>query len=98
MPRRNSLLPRPILPESVEIGDKIRVTFRAREGVTMTYEGVVGSREDIGPTHIMSTREGGLLYSWNAHRTNAYTLELLDRPPVAQATLPGMEDVRDRIA
>lgn len=89
--------PRPILPELVEVGDTIRVTYRVEDGVTRTSSGKVAEKIDLGPAYQMVTLEGGLLFTWNAHRDSRFKVELIDREPASQATLPGLEDIRERI-
>lgn len=54
-------LPRPIRPELVEVGDRIRVTFPKARGVVMTHEGVVHHRADSGDVRYLYTEEGATL-------------------------------------
>lgn len=80
-------LPAIIKPELIEVGDKVRVKFRAKKGVTMTHEGVVSSREDHGSVRFLYTEEGATLVSWQPGVSTGISVTLLDRPPVVQAQL-----------
>lgn len=101
---RRDLLPRPIAPENVEVGDKVRITHRPDDGVTLSYSGVVGRREDHGDTRHMLTVEGGRLFVWSVKRDPRITIELLDRAPVEQPMLflgnigDSLDEVRERVA
>lgn len=89
-------LPRNIAPENIEIGDTIRVVFKVNKGVVMTHEGTVSERKDQGSVRTLYTDEGGTLFAWEPGRHNL-TVTLLNRPPMSQATLPGLDEIRDRI-
>lgn len=85
-----------IRPENVEIGDRIRITYPVYMGVQRVNEGTVYRRIDDGDIRELHTREGGLLFAWSPKQRPKFTVELLSRAPVEQATLPGMDDVRLR--
>lgn len=88
-------LPRPIRPELIEIGDKVRVTFPTKKGVTMTHEGVVSSRVDHGAVRFLYTEEGATLFSWQVGKS-ALRVLLLDRPPAPQEPLSLFTEVLER--
>jgi len=100
MPRRNTLFPRPIAPEMVELGDRVTVTYKSDHGITRAATGTVYAREDNGNVRHMVTREGATLFTWDTTEHPGYTLELLSRAEYPQEGLwtDSLDETRHRLA
>lgn len=96
--------PRFIRPETVEIGDTVRVTYPVNGGIEVSKVGTVASREDHGNLRIYLTAEGGHLFDWQPHTTRHVRVTLLARnPPASGETLFDMPmadigEIRQRIS
>lgn len=94
MTRKSSArpLPRYILPESLEIGDTITVTYAPANGIVRTMTGTVAARDYEGTNRLLSTKEGAVLiaYGPSVRRTFAH-ITLLARRDAEQTPLEGIE-------
>lgn len=73
--------PRYIRPETIDIGDTIRVTFPKHQGMTNSITGTVAKREEHGMRRHMLTEEGGRLLVWEPGKHENFRVTLLDRNP-----------------
>ena len=95
-----NLLPRPIKPEMIEIGDEIEVTLPKVDGVVHTLRGVVGKRMDHGAVRYLLTQEGYTLLAWEPGRAGV-KVTLHKRKPVDQQPIfeyDYLNETRERVA
>lgn len=63
-PRVTGRLPRVIKPETVEIGDVISYQEPETRGRRVTFQGMIGYRQDINGVRTYFTGEGAALMEW----------------------------------
>lgn len=94
--------PRFIRPETIDVGDTIRVTFKKNDGIEMSLVGTVARREDHGAMRQMITAEGGIILAWSPGEARNVRVTLLDRAPHVAPALFDMNaeigDIRQRIS
>lgn len=91
--------PRFIKPESVDIGDTIRVTTQGNDGITTEKVGKVARRDDHGNVRAYFTAENGRLLSWTPGKSSPRITLLNREPETNEPALFDMEmldEARDR--
>lgn len=71
-----SRLPRFIKPETIVLGDMIRVSSKC-DGIEFARTGIADTREHEGASTVYRTPEGGELLRWIPENARAFTVTLL---------------------
>jgi len=85
--RRNSLIPRPIKPELIVVGDEISVQYPEDGGVTVTKRGVVDNVEAHAGMRYILTAQGGVLAVWQPGKPDKLTFTLEKRATIIEPML-----------
>ncbi len=85
-----------IRPETVLIGDLIRVVGEPVDGVTTARVGRVHKRDYQGSDRVLFTEEGGEILRWSPYRANA-RVTLLERARQPEVPLTGFAKMMDEV-
>lgn len=99
MPRMSNRFPRYILPESLQAGDLVRVTYPVENGLVHSFTGTVAVRKDRGRQKVWVNREGAGFLVWDplAPKNKNPRVTLLARVTEVQQTLEMFDEIKERI-